>query len=89
MYLHSHSNLNAHTSQLFTEFVSKCGSDPKNFSEVSIDHLPLVEEIVERNIFFYDFDIQVGEYVGKLARQSIGKIEKTMKLLRFIKIMIL
>ena len=83
MYLYSHSNLDAHTSQLFTEFVSKCGSDPKNFRGVSIDHLPFVEEIVERNMFIYNFDIQVGEYVGKSARQSIGKFEKTMKLLRF------
>ena len=55
----------------------------KNFHGVSIDHLPPVEEIVERNIFIYNFDIQEGEYVAKSARQSIGKFEKTMKLLRF------
>ena len=46
---------------------------------MSIDDLPLVEGIVERNIFIYDFDIQGGEYVGELARRSIGKFEKTMK----------
>ena len=82
MYLHGHSNLDAHTSQLFTEFISKSGYDPKNFLGVAIDDLPLVEEIVERNIFIYDFDIQDGEYVGELARRSIGKFEKTVKLLR-------
>ena len=82
-YLQSDKNLGAHTFQLSTKFVSKCGSDPKHFRGVSIDHLPLVEEIVEGNIFIYNFDIQVGEYVGKSARQSIGKFEKTMKLLRF------
>ena len=83
MYLHGHSNLDAHTSQLFTEFISKSGYDPKNFLGVAIDDLPLVEEIVERNIFIYDFDIQEGEFVGELARRIIGKFEKTVKLLRF------
>ena len=79
MYLHGHSNLDAHTSQLFTEFISKSGYNPKNFLGVASDDLPLVEEIVERNIFIYDFDIQEGEYVGELARRTIGKFEKTVK----------
>ena len=83
MYLHGHINLDAHTSQLFTEFISKSGYDPKNFLRVAIDDLPLVEEIVERNIYIYNFDITEGEYVGELARRSIGKFEKTVKLLRF------
>ena len=30
----------------------------------------------------YDFDIQEGEYVRELARQSIEKLDKTVKLLR-------
>ena len=71
------------TSQLFTEFISKSGYDPKNFLGVAIDDLPLVEGIVERNIFIYDFDIQEGEYVGYLARQKIGKFKKPVKMLRF------
>ena len=50
---------------------------------VATDDLALVEIIVERNIFIYNFDIQEGEYVGELARRSIGKFEKTVKLLRF------
>ena len=50
---------------------------------VSIDDFSFVEEIVERDIFIYGFDIEEGEYVGKLARRSIGKFEKTMKLSRF------
>ena len=83
MYLHGHSNLDAHTSQLFTELISKSGYDPKNFRGVAIDDLPLVEGIVERNIFIYDFDIQEAEYIGELARRSIGKFEKTVKMLRF------
>ena len=83
--MHGHSKLDAHTSQLFTEFISKSGYDPKNFRGVNIDDLPLVEGIVEHKIFIYNFDIQEGEYVGELARRSIGKFEKTVKLLRFNK----
>ena len=81
MYLHGHSNLDDHISQLFTDFISKSGYNPKKFLGVAIDDIPLVEGIVERNI--YDFDIQKGEYSGELARRSIGKFEKTVKLLRF------
>ena len=74
MYLHGHINLAAHTSQLFTEFISK------NVRGVSIDDLPLVEHI---HIFIYIFDIQEGKYVGKLAKRIFWKFEKTVKLLRF------
>ena len=35
------------------------------------------------NIFLYDFDIQEGEYVGEIARRSIGRFDNTVKLLRF------
>ena len=78
-----HSNLDAHTSQLFTEFISKSGYDRKSFHGDAIDDLPLVEGIVERNIFNYAFDIQEGKYVGELDSRSIGKLEKkTVKLLR-------
>ena len=74
MYLHGHCNIGAHTSQLITVFESKSGYDPKKFREESIDDLPLVEEIVERIIFFYNCDIKKGASVGELARRSIEKI---------------
>ena len=59
------------------------GYDLKNFCGASAEDLPVVKEIVERNIFIYDFDIQEGEYVGELARRSIGRFGQTVKLLRF------
>ena len=49
----------------------------------TVEDLHVVEEIVQRNIFIYDFDFQEGEYVGELARRSIGRFDKTVKLLRF------
>ena len=50
---------------------------------VSQEDLTVVEEIVQRNFFIYDFDIQEGEYVGQLARRGIGRLDKTVKLLKF------
>ena len=83
MYMNGHNDLDSHTSRYFTDFISKSGYDPKSFRGVSIEDLPVVEEIVQGNIFIYDFDIQEGEYVGELARRSIGRFDKTVKLLRF------
>ena len=83
IYMNGHDDLDSHTSRYFTEVVSKSGYDPENFHGVSVEDLPVVEEIVQRNIFIYDFDIQEREYVGELARRSIGRFDKTFKLLRF------
>ena len=57
--------------------------DPKQFRGVLIDNLPIVEDVVEKTIFFYDIDIRDGDFVGELARKSIGKDEKIVKLLRY------
>ena len=76
MCLHGHSNLDSHTFQLFTQFISKSKYDPKIFRGVSIDDLPLVEGVVECIIFNYDFDTKEGEYDGELARRSIRMFEK-------------
>ena len=83
MYMNGHNDLDTHDSRYFTEFITKSGYDPKNFRGVSVEDLPVVEEIIGRNIFIYDFDIQEGEYVGELARRSIGRFDETVKLLRF------
>ena len=83
MYMNGHNDLDSHTSRYFTDYISKFGYDPKNLRGVSVEDLPVVEEIVQRNIVMYDFDIQEGEYVGELARRSIGRFDKTVKLRRF------
>ena len=83
MYMNGHKDLDSHTSRCFTDFISKSGNDPKNFRGVSVEDLPVVETTVQRNIVICNFGIQKGEYVGELARRNIGKIDKTVKLLRF------
>ena len=80
--MHGHSKLDAHTSQLITEFISKSGYDPKNFRGVAIDDLAPVERIVERKIFFQEFDVQEGDCVGDMPFQVLENL-KTVKLLRF------
>ena len=80
--MNGHKDLDSHTSRYSTDFISKSGYGPKIDRGFSVEDLPVVEEIVQRNIFIYDFDIQEGEYVGELARRSIGRFDKTVKLLR-------
>ena len=83
MYMNGHNDLDSHTSRYCTEFISKSGYDPKSFRGVSVEDLLFVEKIVQRNIFIYDFDIHQGEYVEELARRSIRRFDKTVKILRF------
>ena len=45
--------------------------------------IPKVEEMLQLNIFLYDIDFMDGELVGELARRSIQKFEKSVKLLRY------
>ena len=49
-----------------------------------MDHLPLVEFVEEKNIFYYDIDFKEGDFVGELARKNIDEDEKTEKLIRHI-----
>ena len=43
-----------------------------------MDNLPRVEDVVEKNIFIYDIDIENGVFVGELARRSICKNENAV-----------
>ena len=81
--LHGTTGLETSTSKIFNDFLEKSGYDPKQFRGVSMDNLPVVEDVVEKNIFIYDINIEDGDFVGELARRSIGKYENTVKLLRY------
>ena len=62
---------------------TKAGHDPKNFSGIFVEDVPVVQEILERNSFLYNFDIGEGKYEGELIRRILEKkIIKTLKLLR-------
>ena len=83
MYMNGHTDPDSHSSRYFSEFISKSDYDLENFRGNSVEDLLVNEEIIERNIFIYNFDIQEGEYVGELARRSIGRFDKLVKRLRF------
>ena len=36
-----------------------------------MDNLPVVEDVVEKNIFIYDINIEDVDFVGELARRGI------------------
>ena len=55
----------------------------KKLRRVSVEDLPDVDEIVQRNIFLCDFDIKEGEYGVELARRIVRKFVKIFKFLRF------
>ena len=42
-----------------------------------------VEEMLQFKIFLYDIDVENGELIGELARRSIQKFEKSLRLLRY------
>ena len=69
-----HNDLDSHTSRYFTELVTKSGHDPKSVRGVSVEELTVVEEIVQKNIFIYDFDIKEGEYVGNYVLEGLIKL---------------
>ena len=67
-----------------TFFLNICGeSDPSKFQGVHMTDIPKVEEMLQLNIFLYYIDFVDGELIGELARRSIQKFEKSVKLLHY------
>ena len=83
VHLHGITNHETSISKIFHDFLEKSACDPKQFRGVSMDNLPIVEDVVGKSIFIYDTDIEDGGFVGELARRSIGKYENTVELLRY------
>ena len=76
--------LEEETSKIFNLFLNNCGkADPSKFEGVHMTDIPKVEEMLQLNIFLYDIDFVDGELIGELARRSIQKFEKSVKLLRY------
>ena len=48
-----------------------------------MDDIPLVEDLIQVNIFLYDIDIVDGSIVGEPARRSVQKYCNTVRLLRY------
>ena len=82
--LFGNERLEEETCKIFNLFLNNCGeADPSKFQGVQMTDIPKVEEMLELNIFLYDSDFVDGELIGELARRSIQKVEKSVKLLRY------
>ena len=68
MNVKGHNDCNSHTSRFFTDFVSQSGHDPEIFCGFSEEKLPVVKEMVQRNLFIFNFYIHAGEYVEELGK---------------------
>ena len=68
----------------FSTFLNICGeADPAEFQGVHMTDSPKVQEMLQLNIFLYYIDFVDEELIGELARKSIQKFEKSVKLLRY------
>ena len=48
-----------------------------------MNDIPIMEDLVQVNIFLYDIDIVDGAINGELAWRSVGKHSNTVPLLRY------
>ena len=84
LHLHGNGTLKEETSKIFNFFLNKCGEpDTSKFQGVHMTDIHKVEKTLQLNIFLYDIDFVDGELIGELARRSIQKFEKSVKLLRY------
>ena len=84
LHLHGNEKLEEETSKIFNVFLNNSEErDPSKFHGVHMTDIPKVEEMLQLNIFPYDLDFVDGELIGELARRSIQKFEKRVKLLQY------
>ena len=82
IHLYGSAELETNAAKLSSDFLHESGHDAINFRGVSMDHIVLVENAIKQNIFIYDIDFEDGDFVGELARRSIGMYENNINLLR-------
>ena len=84
LHLFGNERLEEETSKNFNPLLNNCGgADASKFQGVHMTDIRKVEELLQLNSFLYDIDFVDGDLIGELARGSIQKLEKSVKLLRF------
>ena len=84
LHLHGNNKLEEETSKVFNLFLNNSEErDPSKFQGVHKIDISKVEEMLQLNILPYDIDFVDGELIVELARRSIQKFEKSVKLLWF------
>ena len=83
LHMHGNQRLEEETSKLFNLFINKmAGLSPNQFQGVQMNDIPIVEDLLTRNILLYDIDVVDGNIIGELVRRSVHKYENTVRLLR-------
>ena len=83
LHLFSNERLEEETSKIFNLSLNNCGEgDPSKFQGVHMTDIANLEEMLHLKIFHNDIDFVDGELIAELARRSIQKFEKCVKLLR-------
>ena len=84
LHLHGNKKLEEETSKIFNLFFNNSEKkDPSKSQGVNMTDIAKVEDLLQLNIFLYDIDFVDGELIGELARRSIQKFQKNVKLLRY------
>ena len=84
LHLHGNKKLEDETSKIFNLFpINREEGDVSKFQGVHLNDIPKVEDLLQLNILLYDIGLVDGELIGELARRSIQKFEKSVKLLRY------
>ena len=84
LHLHENERLEEETFKFFNFSLNNCGeADPSKFQGVHMTDIPKVEEKLQLKIFHYNIDFVDGDLIGELARRSIQKFEKSVKILRY------
>ena len=84
LHLHGNKKLEEETSKIFNLFLNSSEvGDVSKFQGVHMTDIPKVEDLLQLYIFFYDIDFVDGELIGEIARRSVQKYEKSVKLLRY------
>ena len=82
--MHGNDKLEAETAKILNLFLAKSEEgDPSNIQGFQKNHIPNVADNLQLNIFLYYRDFVDGEFIGQLARMSIQKNDKSIKLLRY------
>ena len=83
LHLHAVQWLEDETLKVFYFFFNKLdGLRPNHFQGVHMNDIPFVEDLLTLNNLLYDIDIVEWNIIGELARRSVQKLEKTVRLLR-------
>ena len=84
LHLHGTQRMEEETSKLFNLFINKMdGLRPNQLQGVHMNDIPIVEDLLILNIVLYNMDIVDGNTIGELARRSVQKYEKTVRLPRY------